>query len=116
MLSRRFRLTKSEDFQAAKRAGQHFRSDLISLNIRRNHLLHNRFGFVVSRQVGGAAQRNLVKRRLRNSARQWIPDLEEGYDIVVIAHPPAASTSYNELHAHLGQMLIRAHLADGHAL
>ncbi len=66
-----------------------------------------RVGFVVSRAVGGATQRNLVKRRLRHLCRELLDELPAGSLLVVRALPPASSASYDELRADLRHGLDR---------
>jgi len=53
-----------------------------------------RFGVTVSRKVGNAVVRNLVKRRLREIFRQNKDRFPEAMDIVVIARPSARGASY----------------------
>jgi ribonuclease P protein component len=64
-----------------------------------------RVGFVVSRAVGTATTRNLVKRRLRHLARERLPLLPAGSMLVVRALPGAAHASYTELAAELDRCL-----------
>lgn len=47
-------------------------------------------GFVVSKQVGGAVERNRVKRRLRHLVRERMESLPRGTQLVVRALPAAA--------------------------
>lgn len=54
-------------------------------------------GFIVSRAVGGAVTRNLVKRRLREILRSHRDVLPAGSRIVVRALPAAATASYDQL-------------------
>ena len=56
-----------------------------------------RVGFVVSRAVGGAVERNLVKRRLRHLSREVLPMLPSSSLLVVRALPAAREASYAEL-------------------
>jgi ribonuclease P protein component len=49
-----------------------------------------RLGLSVSRKVGGAVERNRVKRLLRESFARAEPTLREGHDVVVVARPSAA--------------------------
>lgn len=48
-----------------------------------------RLGLSVSRRVGGAVERNLVKRLLREAFALESARLPAGQDIVVVARPPA---------------------------
>lgn len=104
MLPRHFRLRRSEDFSAARQRGNRWHHPLLIVNVLPDNLPHNRFGFVVSRQVGKAAARNLLKRRLRAASRFWLPHLITGYDIVIIARPAASGASYQELEVVLGKL------------
>ncbi len=64
-----------------------------------------RFGFVVSKAVGGAVRRNAVKRRLRALCAERIAAGSAGVDVVVRALPASASASYDLLHAELSAQL-----------
>ncbi len=74
----------------------------------------SRFGFAVSKRLGGAVQRNLVRRRLREAAR--LAAARPGWDIVVIARVPAARASFHELRAALEQLLRRARILEEHGI
>jgi ribonuclease P protein component len=104
VLPRHFRLRRPEDFSAARQRGKRWHDPLLILNVLPGSLPSNRFGFVVSRQIGKAAARNLLKRRLRTASRFWLPRLVTGYDIVIIARPAASGASYQELEAVLGKL------------
>lgn len=56
-----------------------------------------RFGFVVSKSVGSAVQRNLVKRRLRSAIRERLPKFVKGQDMVIRALPAASDLSWQAL-------------------
>lgn len=68
----------------------------------------SRVGFVVSRAVGNAVTRNLVKRRLRHAAHDLIPSIEPPADIVVRALPRSAEADYAQLHRELRKGLHRS--------
>lgn len=53
-----------------------------------------RAGFVVSKAVGGAVQRNLVKRRLRHLVRERLSLLPPGSLVVVRALPGAGAADH----------------------
>ena len=56
-----------------------------------------RFGFVVSKSVGSAVQRNLVKRRLRSAIRDRLPKFLKGQDVVIRALPSSNEISWQAL-------------------
>lgn len=56
-----------------------------------------RVGFVVSKAVGDAVERNRVKRRLRAIMRQSLQELPGSAAIVVRALPRAAESTYAQL-------------------
>jgi ribonuclease P protein component len=61
-------------------------------------------GFVVSKELGRAARRNLVKRRLRHIVAGRLTDLA-GVDLVVRARPEAAVADYARLHIDVDRCL-----------
>jgi ribonuclease P protein component len=73
-----------------------------------------RFGFTVSKKVGGAVVRNRVRRRLRALVTALAPErLRPGFDYVLIARPGAELRSYQDLAVDLGQALDRVHRPRG---
>jgi ribonuclease P protein component len=69
-----------------------------------------RFGFTVSKKIGGAVARNRVRRRLRALAAALAHDqIRQGYDYVLIARPGAVERAYGDLKADLEQALARVH-------
>ncbi len=99
------RLRRRRDFDAVFREGARFRRGVLALRAReRGDDAPARFGFAVSSRLGGAAVRNRIKRRLRESARR---SGASGLDIVVIARSGAEQASFSELHTLLSG-LIRA--------
>ncbi len=71
-----------------------------------------RVGLSVSRKVGGAVQRNKVKRLLREAFARHERQLPPGHDIVVVARPDALELAEREgldgLDTALGELLARA--------
>lgn len=67
-----------------------------------------RAGFVVSKAVGNAVVRNLVKRRLRNLIRSRMAGLPPASMIVVRALPPSATAHYEDLGRDLDAALTAA--------
>lgn len=98
MLATRNRLRTSTDFSTTVRSGVR--------NGRRNVVLYtaalaadepSRIGFIVSKSVGNAVVRNLVKRRLREVGALSLQQYGSGFAIVVRALPAAAGASFEQL-------------------
>jgi ribonuclease P protein component len=108
------RLRRRSDFAATIRGGRRAARGAVVVHLDRQPPAQAerpappRAGFVVSKAVGGAVQRNLVKRRLRHLVRARIDALPPGAMLVVRALPAAAERSYLELGADLDGALARA--------
>lgn len=106
MLARPNRIVEGEELRRVSRRGQKFRSPLFTaawvVSAEDNPA---RFGFIASKQVGGAVTRNLVKRRLRALAARTLADNPHGYDLVVRAQPDSSGASFAELSEHWKRMV-----------
>lgn len=95
MLARENRLVKPDDFRVTMKMGRKASSDhLVSYVKKDDGSEHTKFGFVVAKSVGGAVKRNLVKRRMREVAREILKEKASGFNIVVRALPGAAEISW----------------------
>lgn len=101
-------LNKPEQYALVYDKGNSWVSDLIVMKALANKLARSRYGFSVSRRVGGAVVRNQVKRRLREIMRS-LP-LEGGWDIIFIARPKAATAGFAELEKTVRWLLNRARI------
>lgn len=98
MLARENRLLKAEHFRLAMRHGRKVSADHLIIYLKRDEAQpHARFGFIVGKPVAGAVGRNLVKRRMRNIARQLLAEQSAGYSAVIRALPGAAEADWNRL-------------------
>ncbi len=60
-----------------------------------------RFGFIVTKAVGGAVTRNTVKRRLRAVGHSVLPGVPQGTDVVIRALPGSAEVPWATLHTEI---------------
>jgi ribonuclease P protein component len=111
----RGRLTRSADFERVYRQGRSIANRHLVLYAFSSHSgPETRLGLSVSRKVGGAVERNLVKRLLREAFADVEAELERGHDVVVVARPPARDLAEREglagVTSALGELLRRAGL------
>jgi len=66
---------------------------------------HDRFGISTGRHLGGAVQRNRVRRRIREVLRRAPNHTGHGWDILIVARPPAVEAPFDELRATLERLL-----------
>lgn len=85
MIARPLRLRRAFEFDRVRRRGRSWTTPLVVLAVLPNDLETNRYGFAVGRRVGGAVRRNKIKRWFREATRDLHPQLEQGFDLVVIA-------------------------------
>ena len=109
MLTRENRLTSSLRFSQAVRRGRRAgtRTLVVHLDVDAG-VARPQVGLVVSKAVGPAVTRNLVKRRLRHLSRERVSLLPGSAVLVVRALPASADASYDELRADLDHALRRA--------
>jgi ribonuclease P protein component len=89
VLKRRHRLSRSRDFDAVYRHGRSTATRYLVLYAfpRGDADEGPRLGLAVSRQLGGAVERNRLKRRLRAAFDELAEHLPAHHDYVLIARP-----------------------------
>jgi ribonuclease P protein component len=87
-VQRRYRLSRSRDFDAVYRHGRSVSTRFLVLYwFPRDDEGDPRLGIAVPKGAGSAAERNRVKRRLREAWRARIEQVPSGRDYVLIARP-----------------------------
>jgi len=98
VLARANRVTQPGDFRATVRQGRRVSTANAVLHVRTTGDEPSRFGFIVTKAVGGAVTRNLVRRRLRAVCRDILPTVGTGADVVIRALPGSDTVSWVSLH------------------
>jgi ribonuclease P protein component len=92
--SRRGRLSRSGEFDAVAQLGRSVGGRYLTLRYRRRDDDGDpRIGYAIPRRVGGAVERNGVKRRLRETVRRHHDLLRPSTDYVLIARPGIAAAT-----------------------
>ncbi|MEM1288075.1 MAG: ribonuclease P protein component [Pseudomonadota bacterium] len=104
------RLKKRADFIAARKGGRAPGPAFTLQANHRNDYAAPRVGLTVTKKMGNAVARNLIKRRLR-AAISANPDagFQIGFDYVLIARESAATVPFAQLQENLQKALRKVH-------
>ena len=109
-MQRRQRLTGSKRFSQIHIEGSSAANKLLVIRYLANGGDTSRFAFLVNKRIGNAAERNRVKRRLREVVR-LIP-VKAGWDALFIVRRGAGSAKYQALKEATDNLLQRANLVE----
>ena len=112
-MERRLRLRDGADFRSVRQRGRRYGSKLMRVYVSRGGCSHNRYGLVTARQVGGAVQRNRIRRLMREALRRLDPVLLQGHDLVIVAHSALVGKTGSGVNRELQRLLRRAGLLGG---
>lgn len=102
-------MTRPADFRTTVRSGRRVGAANTLLHVVvGNGEREPRFGFIVTKAVGGAVTRNLVRRRLRAVCRDILPNVAAGVDVVVRALPGSDRATWGTLHSEIAEALGKA--------
>jgi ribonuclease P protein component len=114
---RRGRLSRSAEFDRVYREGRSYANRHLALYaFSRGGGSETRLGVSVSRKVGGAVERNRVKRLLREAFAARRGSLAVSHDVVIVARPDVRELAEREgldgVAAALDQLLDQAGIVD----
>ena len=98
MLPKAHRIVSGGDFRRIVRSGKRVSTPYAVVHIAAGQADVSRFGFIVSKKVGGAVVRNRIKRQLSHMVRAALPE-SEARDVVFRVHPSAAGVDFATLEA-----------------
>ena len=105
-------LKRNNDFKRLYSKGKSVASGYAVVFYRRNGRKENRLGITVSTKLGGAVQRNRIRRRLKEIYRLNESKLATGHDIVIVARGASCSAGFKQLESSLMSLFARLHLME----
>ncbi len=92
------RLLRHADFERVYKQGKrHFAGHITVFYLRREMAGGMRVGFTVGRGLGGAVERNRMKRRLREAVRMHYPGTDIAVDVVINPKKSLLKAEFSEL-------------------
>ncbi|CAN5362825.1 hypothetical protein BH24CHL10_BH24CHL10_09010 [soil metagenome] len=103
-------LRRRAEFDAIGRQRNARSTPLVILRWMRTDRTETRIGLSTPRTIGGAVQRNRVRRRLRSLLRERIKRIGPGWDLLLVARPAAGDASHAELAEAIDALLARSEI------
>jgi ribonuclease P protein component len=94
---REVRLLRRREFERVYSAGRRYGCPLFSAFLVKAEERTSKIGFTAPRTLGRAAQRNRIRRRLREAVRLNLPEVEPGWNIVFNPRRAVAEASFPRL-------------------
>jgi ribonuclease P protein component len=108
VLAQANRVVRGDDYRATVRGGYRTAGPHVVTFVRASAADQpTRFGFIVSKTVGNAVTRNLVRRRLKAVCFDELPQHPSGKDIVIRALPASADAPWSTLQKEIHDALTR---------
>ncbi|HVJ49109.1 ribonuclease P protein component [Desulfitobacterium sp.] len=94
MLARNLRLRHKKDYKTVFAQGKSFSNRYVVFYIMEGT---SKYGFIASKKVGNAVQRNRAKRLMREVIRRNLSQLKPNLEIICIARANLKGVSYGEV-------------------
>lgn len=94
MLARNLRLRRNKDYKTVFAQGKSFSSKYVVFYFMGGT---PKYGFIASKKVGNAVQRNRAKRLMREVIRRHLSELQQNLEIVCIARASLKGVSYSDV-------------------
>lgn len=110
MLKKVNRLKKRYQFSYVYKAGTHFSGHNLVVYATPSKTKNIKVGFAVTKKIGHAVKRNLIRRRLREIVFAEIPNLKQNHNLIVVAKENSANASFENLKNEFRNLILKADL------
>lgn len=100
----------NKNFRFLYARGKSFVSPSVVVYLNKNKDGVQRLGITSGKKIGGAVQRNRARRLIRVAYRTLLPELEESYDMVIVARTHCVYSSSKEVTEHLRSCFSQAQI------
>ena len=99
-------MLRHADFQAVYKEGKkHFSGNITAFYRQRSDAAGPRVGFTVGKVLGGAVERNRIRRRMRAAVQRHLAELVVPLDVVMHPRKTVLSMDFGRLDAEVAQVL-----------
>ena len=106
-------LKDNRSFRRLYSSGKSAVSPYMAIYVKKNRLGTNRLGMTVSKKIGCAVERNRARRVIREAAREVLPGVSRGVDLVFVARSRTVRLKSTDvarvLRRHLNEAGLAAH-------
>jgi ribonuclease P protein component len=112
MLPIQYRLKLKSDFSRTYSRGKSIANQFAVAYVYKTGM-QTKIGYSVSKKVGKSAVRNRTKRLFREATRLMLPEIADGYNVVVIVRNKAVGAGLVEVSAALGGLFRKSGIICG---
>lgn len=112
MLKKVNRLKKHYQFNYVYKHGTSYSGHTMVVYATPSQTKNIKVGFAVTKKIGNAVKRNLIRRRLREIVFPEIQNLKQNYNLILIAKENAYNASFDELQREFRKLITKANLYD----
>ena len=111
---REARLLKHADFQVVYKQGRkHFSGNMTAFYRENQNTLGPRVGFTVGKVLGGAVDRNRIRRRMRSAVRNHLRELARPLDLVLHPRKSVLTLEFGKLEAEIANIFAAVQKGKG---
>ncbi len=109
-MKREQRLRNEADIALAREQGRNYSNRYVAIYVRSNQQEQSRIGVAAGKRLGKAHIRNRAKRLLRETINRRLPQMKQGYDILMVARAACLGSNLDSVGAAVDDLLRKSKL------